>query len=328
MPIQLINYINPPIRAQFSDILYIDQEQVFLIHSYADIWNINRVGGSGLNDSYSTTLISRGWPFNQDDVNIIKQYISSTSTGCTVPTSWGISYLLSGNCYANTVLQIQYQSTQIIFKSTFIIYFYIDAILDSSSKINVDINSQPFQSQGYSSILSQNYSYDGFQQTVKVNSNLLTIHVTPTNLPNNISSAYISTIFLAVQLCQTNCAICDDNQIINSKNIYQNTYLAESEYKNHKKQILFYNYKVLIHSYAIIWDINKDGGSGLNDSYTTTLISSQGDFNQADVDNIQKYLTSTECKVPTSLFWQTNDYLLSGNCNGNTILTISYYPQI
>ncbi|KAL4511317.1 hypothetical protein ABPG73_008395, partial [Tetrahymena malaccensis] len=256
-----------------------------LLHSYGIIIPDTQLyGGLGLNEAYTSILMNRKCDFNQADVDAIKPYF--TYPNCLVPTLFQNQYYLSGNCKSNQDLIFNYQSTQVIFKVSFKIGFSIDAILDSSYKIKIDVNSQPFFSDGYG---STSFSFDSLVKVITVNSNqLLTIKVTPTTFTSSVASAYLSYIFLAVQL----------------------------------KQIVFYNYKVLIHSYANIWKINPNEGSGLNDSYTTTLINRQYNYDQNEANAISSYFKQpNNCLVPTQVETLT---LLSGNCYSNTELTIYY----
>ncbi|KAL4511315.1 hypothetical protein ABPG73_008393 [Tetrahymena malaccensis] len=171
----------------------------FLIHSYAEYWDIvKQFGSTGLNDAYSATLIASRYNFTDQEVNTFKQYFGG-STICLVPTAYEDTFALSGNCQSNTQIRIYYYSTQVILQIAFKICYNIDAKF-SNYQIQVNVNSNSYYSHGYTTFDKIQHSVDQYDGIIQVNSNSLNIYVTPANIYGNQWATYIQAIYLAVQL--------------------------------------------------------------------------------------------------------------------------------
>ncbi|KAL4511318.1 hypothetical protein ABPG73_008396, partial [Tetrahymena malaccensis] len=165
---------------------------------YADVWTYDGFGGTGgLNDAYSQIIINRCLNFNLNDVSSMKPYF--VHTNCLDLTSWQGIFTLSGGCYANTELTINYQQTEIIYQIFLKFYFYLDVSPVPSMKIQIYVNQQPYFSDGYYLQPNSKLTCDMFSKVIVVNSNSLTIKVTPTNSDTNQIVAYMAGIVLAVQ---------------------------------------------------------------------------------------------------------------------------------
>ncbi|KAL4511319.1 hypothetical protein ABPG73_008397 [Tetrahymena malaccensis] len=269
-----------------------------LKYSYADVDLVCYQLSAYLNCAYTNTLINARSNFTDSEINNIQQYFQGNQ--CLSKTALYGSTLLSGNCNTNTQISINYSSPQVIYQIYFVIAYNIDyhSYDFSSNKVQVEINSKTY----YSPILYYQNSfhstwYNYFLRYEVVNSNQITIKITPTDSNFSQAQAYISEIGLFVQMkCPYNCASCDSLSVCS---------------------------QFLKYSHADTWIFPANGCQSLNCNFSQYMINSRSNFIQREIDTL-KLFTENQC---LGLIQYNTQTFLQGCFQSNNEIQI-YYESI